>query len=113
MDTYFVTGQAEGRLLNRIQMQRSEDGKSFALFDLADPKEMHTLPPCQCVAEGVTAQALASLTARGDALALRGSIRPFVRTLPTGRQVRVDQVLYVSEFRILDEEALRPEGLPN
>lgn len=111
MDTYFVTGQAEGRLLNRIQVQHGEDGKPFALFDLADITEMYTLPPCQCVAEGVTARALAVLTARGDALAIRGPIHSFVRTLPTGKQVRVENALIVSEFRILDDDA-RPEALP-
>lgn len=112
MDTYFVTGQAEGRLLNRIQIQHTEDGQTFALFDLADAKEMYALPPCRCVAEGAVAQALAALTVRGDGLALRGPIQPFERTLPTGKQVRADNALHVSEFRILEDDKLSPEVLP-
>lgn len=107
MEKYFATGEVNGRLANRIELQKDENGEVFARFDLLN-RFMDDSRPCACVAHGVIAEAMATLTDRGTRVAVRGEISPFRCVLPTGKSIVQGNTLHVTTFRVLDE----PEALP-
>ena len=107
MNTYFATGEVNGRLLNRPILQHDEDGQAFSRFELAN-RFMDDTRPCACVAYGAIAAALQALTERGTLIAVRGEIAPFCRVLPTGRVIEQENMLHITTFRIEDEA----DGVP-
>ena len=100
-----AVGTAVGRLLKRIRLRYSKNGEPFALLELENRKT-DGLTAHRCVAVGTVAETMAAITSSGALLELRGEVGPFLRVLPGGETVRLEQALKVSDFQFCEEDAV-------